>query len=226
MERFTVVGLDIGQRRDYSALAIIEVIPERTGEVIHLDHEPPFGTCQRCRPQLEDVFYVRDIGRLKLGTRYPAVGQHVADVVVTLNDRGIRPYLLVDVTGVGRPVLDIIEPKLAKTDVYVSAVTFTGGDKLHGHLGSPEISMPKQLLVSRLQALMQTSRLRMPDNERIHALAEELRTYEVRVSEQTTNLTAGAFKVGAHDDMATALGLAVLFDPSKEQVRYFPAPYS
>lgn len=73
---------------------------------------------------------------------------------------------------------------------------------------------------------MQTTRLRMPDTDQTRALAEELRTYEIRVSEQTANLQAGAFKTGAHDDMATALGLAVLFDPSREQVRYFPAPWA
>ncbi len=84
--------------------------------------------------------------------------------------------------------------------------------------------MPKGLLVWRLRALLQTTRLRMPDNDRTRALAEELRTYEVRVTE-SANLQAGTFKTGAHDDIATALGLACLFDPSRQQVRYFPAPH-
>jgi len=60
-------------------------------------------------------------------------------------------------------------------------------------------------------------------NDRTRALAEELLTYEVRVSE-SANLQAGAFKTGTHDDMATALGLACLYDPSGQQVRYFHAP--
>ena len=224
MERYAVLGLDIGQRRDPTALAVVEAVAELTGTVVHVGHEPPFGICERCQPEREDVFYVRDVGRLKLGTKYPAVAEHVAEVVRALNARGLRPYLLADVTGVGRPTLDILAPKLATCDVLVSAVTFTGGDKLRGNLGSPEVSMPKGLLVSRLQALLQTTRLRMPDTERTRALAEELRTYEVRVSE-SANLRAGAFRTGAHDDMATALGLATLFDPSRAQVTYWPAPY-
>ena len=85
--------------------------------------------------------------------------------------------------------------------------------------------MPKGMLVSRLQALLQTTRLRMPDTERTRALSEELRTYEVRVSE-SANLQAGAFKTGAHDDMATAVGLATLFDPSREQLRYWTPPWA
>lgn len=204
---------------------MVEAIPERTGAVIHVGHEQGWGTCERCYPEREDVFYVRAVGRLPLGTKYPAVGEHVADVVVGLNNRNITPFLLVDVTGVGRPVFDIIQPKLSKADVYVSAVTFTSGTTLKGHPGSPEIVMGKEVLVSRVQALLQTTRLRMPDTDQTRALAEELRTYEIRISEQTANLQAGAFKTGAHDDMATALGLAVLFDPSAWQVSYGPAPW-
>ena len=89
------------------------------------------------------MFYVRDIGRLKLGTKYPAIAEHVAEVVRGLNARGVRPYLLVDSTGVGAPALDIMRPKFAAVDVLVSAVTFTGGEQLRGYLGAPDISMPK-----------------------------------------------------------------------------------
>ena len=98
--------------------------------------------------------------------------------------------MLIDVSGVGRPTLDIIEPKLSTCDVVTSAVTFTAGDRMRGSLGSSEISLPKEVLVSRLQALLQTNRIRMPDNERTRVLSEELRAYEVRVSERTANLTA------------------------------------
>jgi hypothetical protein len=41
------------------------------------------------------------------------------------------------------------------------------------------------------------------------ALARELLDYEIRVSDHASVL-AGAFKTGAHDDLVTALGLAVL----------------
>lgn len=225
MERTTVVGLDIGQRRDPTALAITEAVETRMGTVVHVGHEPPWGTCETCYPETEDVFYVRDIGRLQLGTKYPAVAERVAEVIGSLNARSVTPYLLVDVTGVGRPVFDILAGSLASLDVYPSAVTFTGGRMLRGNLGSPELSLPKELLVSRLQALLQTLRIKGPDTEPMHATAEELRVYEVRVSEDA-KLTAGAFRTGAHDDLATALGLSVLFDPSGQRVTYSPAPWA
>ena len=65
----------------------------------------------------------------------------------------------------------------------------------------------------------------MPDTAQTRALAAELRVYEVRVSEDA-KLSAGAFKTGTHDDMATALGLACLFDPSGRSVTYSPTPWA
>ena len=38
-------------------------------------------------------------------------------------------------------------------------------------------------------------------------------------------MTSGAFRTGSHDDLAIALGLACLFDPSGQAVRYWPNPY-
>jgi hypothetical protein len=35
--------------------------------------------------------------------------------------------------------------------------------------------------------------------------------YEIRVNDRA-NMEVGAFRTGAHDDMVTALGLAVMFD--------------
>ena len=43
-------------------------------------------------------------------------------------------------------------------------------------------------------------------------LAKELLDYEIRVSEDA-NDKYGAFRVGSHDALVTALGLAVLDDP-------------
>ncbi len=44
--------------------------------------------------------------------------------------------------------------------------------------------------------------------------------YEIRVSEDA-NGRYGAFRVGSHDDLVTALGLAVLVDPRAGQPMAF-----
>lgn len=75
----------------------------------------------------------------------------------------------------------------------------------------PEVSLGKAFLVSRLQALLQTRRLHLPRSPEAEALAQELLDYEIRVDENA-NDRYGAFRVGTHDDLVTALGLAVQSD--------------
>lgn len=65
--------------------------------------------------------------------------------------------------------------------------------------------------MSRLQALLQTGRIHLPETTEARTLAQELRDYEIRIDENA-NDTYGAFKVGTHDDLVTALGLAVQRD--------------
>ncbi|MDQ3700038.1 MAG: hypothetical protein M3442_03845, partial [Chloroflexota bacterium] len=48
-------------------------------------------------------------------------------------------------------------------------------------------------------------------------LGRELLDYEIRVDERA-NDTYGAFKVGAHDDLVTAVGLAIQADPPQRSV--------
>jgi hypothetical protein len=65
-------------------------------------------------------------------------------------------------------------------------------------------------MVSRLTSLLETGRVRLPDTPQSQALVEELRDFEYRVT-PSAHLVAEA-RVGAHDDLVTALGLATLTD--------------
>ena len=95
----------------------------------------------------------------------------------------------------------------------VTAATSTRGDRLNGRSGMQNMSVGKAYLVSRLQALFQTTRIQLPaDYPEADAMVRELQDYEIRVTEDA-NDRYGAFKVGTHDDLVTALGLAVLCDP-------------
>lgn len=130
-----------------------------------------------------------------------------------------RLWLVVDATGVGRPVVDILRDALHGIRVYLIPATFTHGDRLDQ--GGGEWRVGKAFLVSRLQSLFQTSRIKLPaDHREAAAMANELISYELKVSEQG-NDTYGAFKVGTHDDLVTALGLAVLRDPPGPSIRTF-----
>lgn len=187
------IGVDLGQKVDPTAIAIVE---------------------QQLRPIVPglavDHYVVRDLARLPLGTPYPDVAAKIAEVVRRLRPRRIwydrRPLpsvrLYADATGVGQPVVDLLHA----ADVPVTAVYFTHGDKRTEEAGA--VKLGKAWLVSRLQALLQTNRLHLPDTEEARQLAKELQDYEIRV-DQDANDRYGAFKVGTHDDLVTALGLAV-----------------
>ena len=195
-----VIGLDVGQRRDPTAIAVAEVGQRETKRTSYGLSRP------------ESVFTIRSLGRLPLGTAYPMVVHRVSEVLIRL--RAMDPYntpeLVVDATGVGMPIYDELAGALNDLARVVPA-TFVAGGRFErdGH----GLKLGKAYLVSRLQALIQGERIRLPETEQARALAKELTDYEIRVDE-AAKMTAGAFKTGAHDDLATALGLAVLQDRS------------
>ena len=132
------------------------------------------------------------------------LGPFAERTVIMHEHREVRPTvsLYVDATGVGQPVVDL----LAVAGVRPIACYFTHGDRrtVEAH----QVSIGKAWLVSRMQALLQTARIHLPDTDEARALARELQDYQIRV-DQDANDKYGAFKIGTHDDLATALGLAV-----------------
>ena len=91
------------------------------------------------------------------------------------------------------------------------ACYFTHGDRrtVEGHA---TVKIGKAWLVSRLQALAQSKRIHLPRTPEALAMERELMDYEIRIGPDA-NDRYGAFKVGSHDDLVTALGLAVQAEP-------------
>jgi hypothetical protein len=109
--------------------------------------------------------------------------------------------LYVDATGLGQPVVDLLRAAGAEP----IACYFAYGERRTRQ--GREVRLGKQWMVSRLQALAQTNRLHLPRTSEAEAARYELLDYEIRVSEDGHD-NYGAFKVGKHDDLVTALGLA------------------
>jgi len=81
------------------------------------------------------------------------------------------------------------------------------------------ITLGKAYLVSRLKVLMQGGRMHLARTDEMDAMQKELMDYEIRINEHA-NDTYGAFKTGAHDDLVTALGLAVQQKPVTPRVTF------
>ncbi len=197
------VGVDLGQKRDPTAIAVVEA-----------ENRPREGG------GTDTHHLARHLERLPLGTPYPEVAQRVATVVAGAAARGGgRPRLYVDATGLGTPVVDVLRAGGVAADLI--PVYFTHGDRRTEERG--EVRLGKAWLVSQLQALLQTGRLHLPRTTEAEALARELLDYEIRVTENA-NDTYGAFKTGTHDDLVTALGLATQAGGGGLVIPYIPPP--
>lgn len=242
------IGVDIGQRVDPTAIAVVEHDERETGRTFMERVLDPWGLTDPAdveTAELETLYTVRSADRLPLNTAYPQVAATLAGVVENVvrmrehemnelaavdpawaiihpRDRRVKAERLisiyVDATGVGRPVVDILREALRDYRVSLTAVTFVHGELCDVSPHKREGKLGKAHLVSRLQALFQTNRIQIPRKLKYaREMKDELLDYEIKVSEEGKD-TYGAFKVGAHDDLVTALGLAVLVDPRAHRV--------
>jgi hypothetical protein len=193
------VGIDIGQKRDPTSIAVVEAG--------YRNVEDP-GRVK----DYESHFQVRYLDRLPLGTPYPEVARRLGDVCRKVQERKkVRPQVFVDATGVGQPILDLLRDHTRDAWI-IWGVYFTHGDRRIADREAKMVTLGKAHLVSRLQTLFQTGRIHVPSIGEARTLAQELENYEIRVDENA-NDRYGAFKVGTHDDLVTALGLAVQIEP-------------
>ena len=188
-ERRCVIGVDLGQAVDSTAVVIAE--QER------FDAE---GGRQATR------LLVRHVERLPLGTGYPAVVERLAQI--KFNQRPEveaflrRAPMLMDATGLGRPVVEMAKER----GLNVVPVVFTGGDRATFDDQSRSWRVPKATLVSSVQTFLQRGRLRLPGGfPETLTLVDELKTFSLRVS-AAGNLSFEA-EAGRHDDVVMALAM-------------------
>ncbi len=217
------IGVDVGQITDPTAIVTAEISftwrgltrPVMHKHTLYTNRGPWHRDEEVSEQVLEPDYTIRHLERLPLGTNYLAVAQRVAEILCAEQMRGRERSVLVDVTGVGRPVFEMISAEVQNRPearaTSIMPITFTSGDRYDRSTGS----LGKAYMVSRLQALLQRGAIHAPDTPEVRAMLEELKVYEIRV-DQDAHFSAGAFKVGKHDDLATALGLACLEESGLE----------
>jgi hypothetical protein len=159
--------------------------------------------------QKEEHYVVRHLERVAAGTSYPIMAQRFGEVAKAVRDRTrSRPDLFVDLTGFGQPLID--EVKRHGSYSRMRSVFFNFGDRRAEEGGV--IRLGKGWLVCKLQMLLQSHQLHLPRSVDAETLAQELMDYEVEV-QPDANDRYGAFRVGSHDELATALGLTIQQPP-------------
>jgi hypothetical protein len=190
-----VLGLDLGQTTDFTALAVLE---------------RQAGADDGAKPE----YALRHLRRFPLGTAYTEI---VPAVAALRRSEPLREApLVVDQTGVGRAVVDMLRQSASG----VIPVTITGG---HATTVTEDGSyhVPKKELITALQVVMQGRRLQiarsLPDAA---TLVRELQQFQVKIT-AAANETFGVWRDGQHDDLVLAVALACWWS---ERTPPFEAP--
>jgi hypothetical protein len=194
MPGFTV-GLDIGQSQDHTALTVTQEV----------------GTSPR-------RYQLRHVERFELGTPYPEITQRVASLMaqdaltLTTKEKSRRgktietkraevpPTLVVDATGVGRPVVDMLRDQgLAPISIWI-----TGGDSVTSD--GMEYRVPKRELASTVQALLQAGRLKFAQNLPLRdVLVDELQKFRAKINLDTGEASFEHWRERDTDDVVLSL---------------------
>jgi hypothetical protein len=179
------IGVDLGKTRDHTAIAVAE--RGSRGYV----------------PTMMRYVDVRGLERMPLGTSYPYVVDRLGELVREL---GNKCCLVVDGTGVGAPVVDLI--RKSRMGCEICEVTITGGENASAGSVAGKWNVPKQDLLTGLQVLLEQGDLRIARRLReAGSLARELG--DVRATQRRTGrVRLGADGCGQHDDLVIALALA------------------
>ena len=196
------VGLDLGQSQDPTAIAVLDYVGPPNG--IRL-----FAAGQEPKP----IYRVRGLERPPLGTPYPKIVDRVVAILGKLH----KPQLVIDATGVGRPVVDLFHER----GIYGHAVTITGGDNFNQD--GRELRVPKRDLVGAAQVLLQSGRLRIAEGLALTPiLVKELQAFRVKISANARDTYSA--REGEHDDLVLAVALACWSAVRWTGDRYRPDP--
>ena len=192
-----IIGVDLGQARDYTAIAVLERFEELTGEAAK-------------GRWLTRVWYeMPHLERPPLGTSYPAIIGRLKELITRL-PKHKRLKVLVDRTGCGRPVVDLMrQEKLSVIPITITA----GGSVTGGVYGG--YNVPKRELVSNLAIQFQSDRLKiakaLPEAAQ---LVEELQNFKMKIT-LAGNDTYEAWRESDHDDLVLAAAMAAWYGEKK-----------
>ncbi|MFN7921632.1 MAG: hypothetical protein U0Q16_16140 [Bryobacteraceae bacterium] len=209
------LGLDLGQRRDYTAVCVVE------SAIITLDARNPVSFAWLEEHRLA----IAGLHRFPLDTPYPEIVQYVSRSVCAEPLRH-NSTLAIDATGVGYAVYDMFrETRLPVRTLF--GVQITSGEHVSRDASFERI--PRKLLLHNLYAATVN---------RAYCIAEglpwapdflrELACLEVRMDD-AGNESVGPAKRSGHDDLVFAAALALWFAtrPECKGTRFNgPVPYA
>jgi hypothetical protein len=199
-----VVGVDLGQSADPTAIAVLE----RQDGVLDFNSEIDRHCGCGVIPQQKSMrLLVRHLERLKLHTSYPDQVQHVKEMLARPplcgdGDRVQPAELVIDQTGVGKAVGDIFDAAgMAPVKIVITAgneSTCAGFNTWH---------VAKTILISQVDALLHTGELKFAD-KLAEATAMKGELLDFRRSLSATGRATYQARSGQHDDLVLSVAIA------------------
>ena len=214
------IGVDLGQQHDATAIAVVEepVYVHRIDG--WLPYAPGWHAPDALSPEaLESAWQsmlrhgrpqrptlrARHLERLPIGTNYVDVVARVKALLATPPLAERRCCLLVDITGVGRGVYDLMR----REGLEAIGVSIHGGNDVS--VTAEGWSVPKRDLIAAAQVRLQSRTLLIAAGlPEASTLVKELQDYRVKIDERTAHDSYNA-RTGRHDDLVLALSIAVWF---------------
>jgi hypothetical protein len=200
------IGLDLGQANDYTAISVLELIkifdPKQKWKrpnilLFNEDYEPR---------RILNQYALRSLIRPKLGTEYP----DIVKLVKKMKEQeplDKSTALIVDATGVGRPVVDM----LRREGLKPIPITITGGSTIN-YVPGYGYHVPKRDLVGILQVMFQNGRIKIAKGMKLaQVFREELINFKVKINLKTAHDSYEAWREGEHDDLVLSVALAAWF---------------
>ena len=186
---YTYLGLDLGQRTDYSALAVVDVV-----QVVGARRDPVTFALETSQH-----LNLRMLTRYPLGTPYTEIPDRVRHALVNQPAGHFGPplqgTLAIDAGGPGLPVVDLIRQARLGCTLMPAIITGSGpGTNRSGGI----YTVPRRELVSLLRIALESGKLLFPPHM---TLRDELAT-------ELSALESGGGQ-SHHDDLAMALALAI-----------------
>lgn len=202
-----VMGVDLGQRQDHTAVSAIQHI--RTP----IDDWDTNERTHKIRQKVIQRFAVRGLQQLPLGTDYTVQGERIRRLMLGPPIGG-NADLVIDEAGVGAPVCDQV---IAHGQLNPVRVTLTGTSSEVGRLGYRRFSVPKILLVSHLDAALNSRELQFADDipER-DAMKSELANFQRHVT--AAGRATFEARGSKHDDIVLSVGFALWWAIEKRKI--------
>lgn len=201
-----IVGVDLGQSTDPTAICVMHhrIIPAGDRD----SDWTPLPKARAWRQNRSEHFDVRHLERLPLGLPYPEQVERVA-ALLTRPPLDAGATLVIDETGVGRPVGDLMD----RARLYPKRVTITAGLE-STRAGGSSYHVAKSLLISGLDARLSTGELRIASEiADAGALADELKDFQRKVSAAGRHIYNA--REGKHDDLVLAVAIALWWAMSR-----------